>query len=477
MPNRIALAACLLVTMAFVLWLPACTELRVDPMPAGSDPTTGDFVYALPRTTLQITGSITLNSCTAFNIDGKGAYEPGWDISETVTVTPIYEADPDAQYQVPYNTLRSLWKETSVTITSAGNKTITSLNGIVNDQVGPTVLAAGLAGVQIAGGLGVAAVPAIAALAAVEQKTTKHLKQAPAYCSPTVMAALNRINQDMKTIRSDAIADAAKKSTVANPAIASLQSEIARLQAENFLIRRFSAVWSPSVTDLKTATVTATRTIVSHSFQLYEPYIQDWLSDDGKKWLSDNSKSSKALALTSPVFIQVELNTWTMGPQPPATPQAQTTSLVLRDPALGILRLCRGNCVSSAPATLTDVTGDLMTPINLAFGQFGRELVLPLNNQIFENSSLALALNADGSISSQGNHSTPTVAAGIGTAGQIGTAIGTNQTNRNTSIAAQNSAEATKASAVDTANKTLADCLSQQQAVRAAGGTPIGACQ
>ncbi|WP_143787639.1 hypothetical protein [Paraburkholderia phenazinium] len=464
-------------TMALVPWLTACTELRVDPLPAGSEPTTGDFVYSLPRTTLQITGSITLNSCTAFNIDGKGAYEPGWDISETVTVTPIYEADPDAQYQVPYDTLRSLWKETSVTITSAGNKTITGLNGVVNDQVGSAVLAAGLAAVQIVGGLGVVSVPTAAAekLAAVEKNTTAHLAKAPAYCSPSVTAALDRINQDMEKIHSDAIADAKQKSTVANPEITSLQSEIARLQAETFLTRRFSVVWSPSFTDSQIAT--ATKTIISQSLPLYGTYIQDWLSDDGKKWLADNSKSSKALALTSPVIIQVELNTWTMGPQPPATPQTQTTSLVLRDPALGTLRACRGSCVSSAPATLTEVTGDLTTPVTLAFGQFGRSLVLPLKNQVFENSSLALLVNADGSLSSQGNHSTPTLATGLGTAGQIGTTIGTNQTNRNTSITAQNTAEATNASAVDTANKTLADCLSEQQAVRAAGGTPIGVCQ
>jgi len=475
-----------LATLLLAPWVGSCTELEVDPLASGTAPPSGAFVYALTRTTLQITGSVTLNSCKPFDIDGKGAYEPGWDISETVAVTPAYEADPDAQYYIPYDKLRSLWKETSATITTASNKTITGLNGTVNDQVGPTVLAAGLAAVQIAGGLGVVPVPSTAEkLAAVEKNTATHTKTPPKYCSTAVTAALDRIEQDNKTIRTDANADATAKATSPNPEIAFLQSEITRLQSETFLTRRFSVLWTPSFSDAQT--VDSTKTIFSQSFALYDAYISDWLSDDGKAWLKANPKTAKAIAINSPLTVQVELNTWSMGPTPtPAAPPAAggatveaktATSFVVRDPALGTLRVCRGPCGSGAAATLVDVTGDLATPVPLAFGQFGRKLVLPLNNQVFENSTLALAFNADGSISSQGNHSTPTLVSGLGTAGQIGTAIGTNQTNRNSSIAAQNTAEATKASAVDTANKTLADCLTQQQAVRTAGGTPIGVCQ
>jgi len=109
--------------------------------------------------------------------------------------------------------------------------------------------------------------------------------------------------------------------------------------------------------------------------------------------------------------------------------------------------------------------------------QFGRYVVLPLTNGLFQNSNLVVALNPDGSIASLGNHSTGTLAAGLGVAGQIGDQFATSAKARNDAMAAANAAAATSAAAMDVANKTLADCLTQQAAIKAAGGTPIGSCQ
>ena len=109
--------------------------------------------------------------------------------------------------------------------------------------------------------------------------------------------------------------------------------------------------------------------------------------------------------------------------------------------------------------------------------QLGRYIVLPLKNQPFENSNLVVALNSDGTIASLSNHSTGTLATNLATAGQIGDQLATNAAARNSAIKDANAAAAANAAAVDTANKTLADCLTQQAAVKAAGGTPIGSCQ
>jgi len=455
----------------------ACsTALQVNHLDREMAVPEGSFVYALPKTVLRINGTLTLNSCGASHVDGE--YEPVLDISQTLSVTPIYVGDPDAQYTIPYDQLRSWSKEINVTVATNANKTLSGLNGAINDQAGPVLLAGTLAAVKIAGGLGVQSVPTAGAekLSGLAMKHPQ--KGQPIYCTAAVQAALAQIDSDTKQNWVDAKSDADKKTSIANPDIAKRQAEIASLQAQNHLSIQYSFDWSPGAQDQSLGG--SETTVYTQKLEIYDAFIKSWLSDDGVEWLdnSNNSSRTKTVAIKAPIIAQLNVQSWTMQQTKDSSqsePKLSSAGLVLRDPALATLRICRGECrVQGMPL---DTSADLSAPVTLALGQLGRTYVLPLHNGLFENSSLAVALSLDGSISSQGNHATPTLASSMGALQSIGDALGSATSARNSSIAAKTAAETTSASFPDTINKALADCLAQQVAIIKLGGKPIGSCQ
>jgi hypothetical protein len=483
----------------------ACTtELQVAPLASGASPPTGSFVYALPREYFAVSAVVTLTGCDAIPVDAKGddipvtpvpdgqtpptiaGYRPALNVTETITVTPVVEADGTAQFAVPYEKLRTWRKETSFTVTSNANKSIASVNGTINDQLGPVALQSIYAAVRIAGGFAVPGVSAVqAAQAAPGHGLTfeGHKKQQqppqqppappqpPAFCSTTVTNALKDIDFTNQAIYKQASADATAK--VTSPEIAKLQARLARLQSDAKLSQQYGVVLQPDVS------FDAVSQTVSTSLPLYEAAISGWLSDDGRSWFADGAHQGKPGhdAVTAPAQIQIALKSWTLGAistvsnAHAAIAPTNPAGLVLRDPALGTLRICRNACSTSG------ISNDLAPPVPVSVPQLGRYLVLPLKNDLFENSSLNVTVAADGTVTSMGNHSTGTLGSSLDTAGKIGDALASQATARNGAIAAQNTAAVNSAQFADNVNKALADCLSQQEAVRKAGGTPVGACQ
>ena len=464
--------------------LSACTtslETNHIPPDLARSPSFGNFTYVLPKTSFVVAGTITLNGCDAVKSDA-GGYQPSLDLTETFAVTPFVEADADAQYAIPYDKLQTWMKETQVTVTSNPNKTFGGFNATINDQAGPVAMAGILAAVKIAGGLGVPSVPRSHLY---EEQVSGHLKgilsrrfgteEKPDFCKPEVLKALQQIDADNKAIYSETAEDTDKKHTIPNPDIAKQQSEVGRLRRDYKLTRTFTFTWSPT---LQSGRPDGEFDVFARPIDIYASFISNWLSSEGTTWYARNSGAAGVDAVKDPVVVQLAVRNWTMGatradaPDVPVIPPA--TGVVLRDPALAELRLCRGACASES--TLQPST-DIATPTGVSVPQFGRYVVLPLTNGLFQNSNLVVALNPDGSIASLGNHSTGTLAAGLGVAGQIGDQFATSAKARNDAMAAANAAAATSAAAVDVANKTLADCLTQQAAIKAAGGTPIGSCQ
>jgi hypothetical protein len=476
--------------VAMMLPAAACTtRLEVDPLPVGQSPAPGTFFYVLPKTAFQISGTVTLTECSTVDVGKKGAYRPALNISEVISVTPVLEADPDAQYSIPYDRLTTWAKETNFTITTNANKTVSGVNATINDQAGPVVLQGLLAAVKIAGGFGVGSVAGVAAHAAGGGVTfqSKHIKKQqqaipappPEYCTPVVAAALKDIDQANTDIYAAATKDAVAKVTVASPNIAKLQTTIARAQSDAKLIRQFSFIWSPGFSSINPANPA----LFLQSIDLYQMFIREWLSNpSGRAWFENsvNKDQPGYAAVHAPIEVRLTLKDWTMGgfTQVGGVESARVplaTGLVLRDPALGTLRLCRDACVlGSGPV---ETTADLAAPVPVSVPQLGRYMVLPLKNQLFENSNLTVALNADGTISSIGNHALGTLATNLGVAGQVGDAVGAATTARNAATTSQNTAAVSSAQFADTVNKALADCLTQQAAVRTAGGRAIGTCQ
>lgn len=479
----------LLLALVAVVPVTGCTSLEATHVASEGErvPTVGNFIYALPKTSFIVTGSVTLNGCSAVKAFGKRDYRPSLDLTETFAVTPIVEADEDAQYAIPYDKLRTFLKETQVTLTLNANKTFGGINAAVNDQAGPILLSGLLAAVKVAGGLGVPATPAqqlfhgtlSPELLKLLRRTIK-LRRAepppPTYCTDEVLNALKQIDADNQKIYAQTGSDANAKATIPNPNIAKWQSEIAQLRRDYGLNRTFNLVWSPALED---GADDGHNDTLLKSLDVYGSLIATWLNPAGRAWYANeavNGSKPGFHAVHDPIIAQLVVRHWTMGqPLTVDTRKAiDAGDLVLRDPAIAELRLCRNSCSSEGGI---EASSDLASPIAVNLPQFGRYVVLPLKNQIFENSSLTVQVNPDGSIASIGNHSTGTLATNLATVGQIGDQLATNAKAGNDAIAAANSVNAANAAAVDIANKTLADCLAQQAAVKAAGGTPIGTCQ
>jgi hypothetical protein len=105
--------------------------------------------------------------------------------------------------------------------------------------------------------------------------------------------------------------------------------------------------------------------------------------------------------------------------------------------------------------------------------------VQPLRNVLFQTSTAALTVAADGSIANVGTPSSSAAAAGFTAASGAANAQASAIAARNTAVAGQNTAAAAQTAAAtyaDTVNKALADCLTQQAAIVKAGGRPV-ACQ
>jgi hypothetical protein len=431
-----------------------------------------------------ITGSLTLSGCSAVDDDGHGTYRPSLDINQTFAVLAVSEADENEQYAIQYEKLRTWMKDTQVTVTYNPNKTLGGVNAVVNDQVGPTALAAALAAVKIAGGLSVPAVPSerfsLASTLLSKRLFKKQSAAAKVFCTTPVLQALRQIDADNNSIYEQSVKDADAKAAIPSPKIARWNAEIAELQRDVGLVRSFTLYWSPTSAD--SVPSQGQVAIFQRDLDLYASLIKtQWLNDEGRAWYDDAGNSSVPgyAAVHDPIVVQLSVLRWTMGsaardPRTGKIMPVPTDGLVLRDPAVGTLRLCRGACSSE---TNPQAATDLAAPAAVNISQLGRYIVLPLKNQVFENSNLVVALNADGTIASLSNHSTGTLATNLATAGQIGDQLATNAAARNSAIKDADAAAAANAAAVDTANKTLADCLTQQAAVKAAGGTPVGNCQ
>ena len=501
------------VAVAALASLSSCSSVTVEKLEVGGSPIVGRYPYALSRTSFTVTATVSLTSCGATQDDPKkDIYRPILGLTEVITATPVFEADPEQVYDVPYDQLRRVFgKETNVTVTRNGNGTLSGINATVNDQVGPGVVAAIQTAVKIAAGV---AVPALGAAELVQTvaktgskggvmnaragrrtrmvTTVKHHTPPPTFCSAAVTAALKAIDEKTRDATAKAAADVKAKATSPSPDIAKDQADVVRLQSENRLTRTVRLTWTPTPGTGREPTLR-----VSRSLDIYQDVIAAWLSADGRSWFEQESAApgstttrgtgpaaTAAFLVTQPLIVSLELKAFTVGGplrQATGTPaagdltQERPDGIVIRDPAQGVLRLCRGAC-SPSDQELHDVSGEIAPPVAVAVGQFGRMFVFHLKNRLFENSTFAIALAADGSISSVGNHTAGTLAAGLGTLGDAGTAAVTNTAAYNTALAARNTNALNGAALTGTLNKDLADCITNQELARKAGAVPIGTC-
>jgi hypothetical protein len=483
-----------------VIPLAACSTLPVTRVVDGPNPPlppiVGQDVYWLPRTKIGISGTIALTKCEASYDRATKTFEPALGISETFAAVPVIGPDPDAGFAIPLAKTRTPFKEVNITLNYGPGGTLGGFNGTYNDEAGPTALAAVLAAVKIAAGVTLPVVPHVPHALADNTINTgkKHPKpkpkppaapKGPAMCAPDVMTALDAIKAANAAILT-AEADAAKnKLTLPTPQILELQGEIARLQLSAGLVRTFSYGWLPVLNVDKTATP-ATYSVTPLTYDVFKDYVRPLLSSDAGTWFDTHpAKAGSIDPIRGKVVFDVQVEPATIGdsltdkPRPAGAVSLDTPGgLVLRLPATGHLRICRGDCSKpDAANNRVDTSADLASSASIAFSQFGRFMVMPLKNRLFETSTLAVSLNPDGTIASIGNHATGTLGTNLGTAGSIGDALSTAAVARNTVITARNTAELSAAQFPDLANKALGDCYVAAAAAKAADAKRPYSCE
>lgn len=161
--------------------------------------------------------------------------------------------------------------------------------------------------------------------------------------------------------------------------------------------------------------------------------------------------------------------------------QTVRSGIVLRQPALGLVRACIGSCPQPdkfevATNNKEAGDGDVAVPFPVSVPQLGKKLVMPVHNPFGRDTNLTLTLGPDGTLTTLSVQDNSTIAAGLTGVGNAATAYTNAIAARNTAIAAQNTAAAAVAGYPDTVLKGQADCLQQQAAIVKAGGTPAIQC-
>lgn len=464
----------------------------------------GAIPYVLPMATFLITATYTLN-CS----DNGTQQVP--QITPTFAMSQVNMPDMNERYYINSEDLKSWLKDSQITVNTNPNQTISSANGTVNDLAGPDIatavgVAAGVAGAVFTAGAGAPVELGTGALLAtdVHVPAFKGLFKFPPPKAPklTCGAPLNdqtaaAINQllILRAKITDRLADPSKPSTTTDPELGIYFNQIADLSLQALTIKT-SYVWTPYPN-------VASNSGKSKSSPNPTPDENGILKahfDDTSKlinhWFVDNTEPAIVERMsTLPLADQLELRfvSWSYNKEGPAPVLAETKGFVLRQPAIGTLRMCGTKCQTPgqkttgsdgfAPTVSFDNTTTVAELDNINIPQFGRRLIAPFRNIMFQNTTIAFALGADGSITSLGTHDMSTSNSFLTTLGSSvqsvsgafaarATAIGAN----NTAIGAANTAAAAVAQYADVALKAQADCITQRNTIIAAGAIPVVQC-
>jgi hypothetical protein len=417
-----------------------CTALSVHKIDNSTQPAdqVGSISYILPEKTFLISATYVLNSCRTILLADTKQPSLFLDVDTTLSVVANNEADPDERYFISYADLRSWFKETNVTIESYPNKTLKTVNATLNDQTGPIITAA----------IGTAI--KIGALAAAGASTEE-------FCDDNTVLTLADVAAKRKLL-----------STIAKPQGGNTDAQIAEIQKDinkaigDTLTSKVVLSWSPQLTELKPS-ITGYDAIVRALAP--DQAVRKWLSPKGREWLATHPDEKQT------TFIVLEIPSWSH-PNVKEPAASVSDGLVLRDPAIGLLRLCKGACPLPQGGMMS--VDNVISVTNVVVPQLGRRVVLPLHNRVAENSVLDVSISEDGVITKLGVHSTSTAASSI-------TALGANADAAKSVLDARTKAQndaltASKNRAKDD-NKTLADCLEAQKTIVKDGGSPVGTCE
>jgi hypothetical protein len=457
--------------------LSSCVEITSYPI---SDKNTyenlpGAIPYTLPMSSFLVTATYTL-SCTN---DGTN-----WvtQITPTFSIAQVNTPDPHERYYVNSEDLKSVFKDSQVTIATNANQTLSSINGTVNDLVGPTLATA----VGVAAGIGAAVATAgiVPAAVALDYRVprTPLLAAAPAtHCGANLQTDTGNAIDQIKKLRikiTDRLADPSKPSTTTDPQLGIYLNQIAAITTKSLTIKT-SYLWTPYPAKSDTSNAQPAENIVRTSFDDTALLVNRWF--DG---VDANTQVQTHATLPIPNEIELWFVPWSYVPTGAAPAQSPIKGFVIRYPAIATLRMCGNKCndpitpdqKNPAPPVALDNTTTVVEFDNINIPQFGRRIVFPFRNEVLQNTVVALSLGPDGSVTSLGTHDTGnanTVLATLGTGAQ---SVSSAFAARSAAISSSNTAAAAVGTYADTILKAQSDCITQRNNIIAAGGIPLVQC-
>jgi hypothetical protein len=468
--------------------LTSCANLEVYRAPQSEfdKPVTGKMPYNLARTAIIVTGTLALNKCNS----DRDKFE--FDIDVNLTTQPITEADPSYQYFVDHAQMRGLLKNVDYKVNNYPNRTLQSFTGSVDDQAGQTLVNAVTTAIKIAGA---AAIPGLKTLTANEDKG-EYCEEETSKGAKIVADALRDIDEARKKkieIAKNTEPDKAKNQlALQDTIIQTAQDQITKAKKDYNLVRTFVYRWVPRSNQDKDESKSTSEHIAFRRTILLESIIEPWFRAKGVDWIKNKTHAAQKIELLllanrRSLANSEKMNSWAARESNFAYRDGAQGGLVIRDAEIGVLRVCKTECVvvdvSNSDATqgqkasgknattkdarrkLDDTTTESSRQ-NVALPQFGAIHILPLQNIMFENTKLSVTMNPDGTIGTIGYSSLTTAAAGVKDLGGAAQA-------RIDMIKAQNDARDVAAKYPATYNKSLADCLAQAKDAEGKGGVPI----
>jgi hypothetical protein len=441
----------------------------------------GAFPYALPKTQLTTTFTLALTSCDAVRDQATGLTHPAVHLKVAAATTQIFEADEAERYYVDYKQLSGFFKTTTFKITTGSDLTLLSLNAEHSDQ---TLQVAG-AFLQSAVQIGAAATigPAFASFTAAlhdyhadfaakyVSKKYDLVKVVSSACNSETTAALKKL-ASAKVELKKALANS---KTANDPAVTQATSDVA--DASSSLTAIIPITKEPTLADLAGGDIVK-----------FNAAILDYVKG---KWLNPNLSLGNVLVAYNGgdpvpgdqgITIRIDVPKWSHAANGGAAiPAGKIDGIVIRQPAVGFVRVCIDACSNLDGNGLSkldseSVSLDLAPPTKIVLPQLGSKLILPLHNQLGTDATLGVTLATDGSINALSFQNTTNAAAGLSAIGGAATAYSGAVTAQNTASTAQNNAAVAAAQYADTVLKAQADCLTQVDAIIKAGGSPAISC-
>ncbi|MDY7065496.1 hypothetical protein PsexTeo8_19320 [Pseudomonas extremaustralis] len=324
------------------------TSLTHQKLETGAQPDSPGFSYYLPRQRFIVTATYELRNCP----NPRGSEEEKsapLEVTQSATVTEAPIADHREYYSVPLDTLSSGWKTTTLTATFYENQTLHTFGATADDRTGAVIKGVLAAAVSVA---------------KIQTGTFTAAAEKP-ICHDTIYDALKTVQDGDKALLSDKLDEKGRASKVA-----------VVTAARSILKITESYVFDPSLDNLEQRNDPQRSRLVAW---FANPSTIAAAGKDNAAWYARTLRTGIQL-VGAPTKVD-----------PPAK-SLDGQGVIYREPMPVQVKICAGKC--SEPEAETIALYDSQVT------QFGRYVVLPLQNGAFEKNNLSLSFAANGRLES-----------------------------------------------------------------------------